>query len=55
MIAVCVVAFLFPSGKSSGQKKTKAELVTTATTATTADDHSATSTNDAVVVDKKTV
>ena len=28
MIAVCVVAFLFPSGRSSGQKKTKTKPVT---------------------------
>ena len=28
VIAVCVVAFLFPSGRSNGQKKTKTKPVT---------------------------
>ena len=51
VIAVCVVAFLFPSGRSSGQRKPKTESA--AATTTTTSDHS--TSNDAVVEDKKTV
>jgi hypothetical protein len=48
VVAVCIVAFLFPSGRSSGQKKTKTKPVA----ATESEDYS--TRNGEILADKKT-
>ena len=55
VVAVCVVAFLFPSGRSSGRKKPKSEPAANTTTTIAGNHVSASTSNDEVVVDKKTV